>query len=82
MLADKELELGDEIGVATKREVELDPFFERRQPELLEPPPFERERLAEQLGGRPTVAPGISLEQAIPERPARHLPARFKRRLQ
>jgi hypothetical protein len=41
MLADKELELGDEFGVATKSDVELDPLFERRQPELLEPPPFE-----------------------------------------
>jgi len=98
MLADKELELGDEIGLATKSEVELDPLFERRQPELLEPPPFELhervelevdegvaapepERLAEQLGGRPTVAPGISLEQAILKCSARHLSACCKRRL-
>src|SRR2546423_2830383 len=41
MLAHQELELGAEFSVATEREVELDPLFQRGQSELFEPPPFE-----------------------------------------
>jgi hypothetical protein len=41
VLAHQDLELGNELGVAAEREVELDPLFQRRQPELLEPPPLK-----------------------------------------
>ena len=36
MLGDEALELADEVGVASEREVGLDPFFERAQAQLLQ----------------------------------------------
>jgi hypothetical protein len=37
MLAHQELQLGDEIGVAAEREIDLDPLLDSRQAQFLEP---------------------------------------------
>ncbi len=53
VLRDQPLELGDEVAVASEREVGLDPLLERREAKLLEPPDSRlRKRLVGEVGER------------------------------
>jgi hypothetical protein len=53
MLGHEPLELRDEIGVAAEREVDVDTFLERRQPQLLETAGLElHEALVGEVGKR------------------------------
>ena len=53
MLGDERAQLSDQLDVTTEREVGLDPLFERRQPDLLQPSDGDlRERFVVEVGQR------------------------------
>ena len=71
VLADQGLELADDLGVATERELRLDELLQRRDPQVLEPGDLA---LREGLVRRGPPAAGRATATAPPRAPARRGP--------